>query len=109
MFYAIEKEIRGRSAKERRLTRKQKSRPLADAFEQWLRVKLGLISQEGKLADAIRYALSRWEGPTRFIEDGRVELDNNAVERAVCRFGQARVLLPIWLSPYKSSIAWYGL
>jgi transposase len=43
------KDIRGRSAEERRLIRQQKSRPLADAFEQWLRAKLGLVSQKGKL------------------------------------------------------------
>ena len=42
-----------------------------------------MISQKGKLADAIRYALSRWEGLTRFINDGRIELDNNAVERSI--------------------------
>src|SRR3954464_13551505 len=82
-IYAIEKDIRGRSAEERRLVRQQKSRLLAQTFEQWLRAKLGLISQKGKLADAIRYALSRWKGLTRFIDDGRVELDNNAVERAI--------------------------
>ena len=82
-FYAIEKDIRGRSAEERRLIRKQKSQPLANSFEQWLRAKLGLISQKGKLAEAIRYALSRWEGLTRFIDDGRIELDNNAVERSI--------------------------
>jgi transposase len=82
-FYAIEKDIRGRSAEERRITRQQKSRPLADTFEQWLRAKLGLISQKGKLAEAIRYALSRWEGLTRFIDDGHIEIDNNAVERSI--------------------------
>src|SRR6478752_4729875 len=82
-FYAIEKDIRGRSAEERRLVRQQKSRPLAEAFERWLRARLALISQKGKLADAIRYALSRWAGLTRFIEDGRIELDNNAVERSI--------------------------
>jgi transposase len=84
-FYAIEKDIRGRSAEERRIIRQQKSRPLADAFEQWLRVKLGLISQKGKLAEAIRYALSRWEGLTRFIDDGSIEIDNNTVERSIRR------------------------
>jgi transposase len=82
-FYAIEKDIRGRSAEERRITRQQKSRPFADTFEQWLRAKLGLISQKGKLAEAIRYALSRWEGLTRFIDDGHIEIDNNAVERSI--------------------------
>src|ERR1700730_7307545 len=82
-FYAIEKDIRGRSAEERRLIRQQKGRPLAETFERWLQAKLGLISQRGKLAEAIRYALSRWAGLTRFIDDGRIELDNNAVERAI--------------------------
>jgi transposase len=82
-FYAIEKDIRGRSAGERRLIRQQKSRPLADTFEQWLRAKLALISQKGKLPDAIRYALLRWKGLTRFIDDGRIELDNNTVERSI--------------------------
>jgi transposase len=82
-LYAIEKDIRGRSADERRIVRQQKSRPLAEAFEQWLRAKLALISQKSKLAEAIRYALSRWEGLTRFIDDGRIELDNNTVERSI--------------------------
>ena len=82
-LYAIEKDIRGRSAKERRLGRQRKSRPLVEAFERWLRAKLALISQKGKLAEAIRYAVSRWEGLTRFIDDGRIELDNNAVERSI--------------------------
>ncbi len=67
----------------RRLVRQQKSRPLAEAFERWLRAKLALISQKGKLAEAIRYALSRWEGLSRFIDDGRIELDNNAVECSI--------------------------
>lgn len=82
-FYAIEKDIRGRSAEERRLVRQQKSRPLADTFQKWLHTKLVLISQKGKLAEAIRCALSRWEGLTRFIDDEGIELDNNAVERSI--------------------------
>ena len=82
-LYAIEKDICGRGADERHNVRQQKSRPLIDAFELWLRAKLALISQKGKLADAIRYALSRWEGLTRFIDDGRIELDNNTVERSI--------------------------
>jgi transposase len=45
--------------------------------------KLGLISQKSKLAEAIRYALSRWEGLTRFVDDGRIEIDSNAAERAL--------------------------
>jgi len=48
-----------------------------------LRAKQALISQKIKLADAIRYALSRWQGLTRFIDDGRIELDNNTIERSI--------------------------
>jgi transposase len=82
-LYAVEKDIRGRNAEERRAARHQRSRPLTDAIEPWLRAKLGLISQKSKLAEAIRYTLSRWEGLTRFIDDGRIELDNNTVERSI--------------------------
>lgn len=48
-----------------------------------MRAKQALISQKIKLAAAIRYALSHWQGLTRFIEDGRIELDNNTVERSI--------------------------
>ena len=82
-LYAVEKDIRGRGADERRAVRQQKSRPLINVFEPWLRAKLGLISQKGKLAEAINYALSRWEGLTRFLDDGRIELNNNTVERSI--------------------------
>ena len=82
-LYAIEAEIRGRDADARRDVRQARSRPLVDALEPRLREKLALISQKMKLAEAIRYALSRWEGLTRFIDDGRVEIDSNIVERAI--------------------------
>jgi transposase len=82
-LYAVEKDVRGRTPEERRTVRSLKSRPLIAALEPWLRAKLGLISQKSKLATAIRYALSRWEGLTRFIDDGRIELDNNTVERSI--------------------------
>ena len=82
-FYAIEKDIRGRSADERRAARQEKTRQLLASFEPWLREKLALISQKSKLAEAIRYALSRWEGLTRFVDDGCVEIDSNIVQRAM--------------------------
>jgi transposase len=56
---------------------------LIEAFEPWLREKLSLISQKTKLAEAIRYALTRWAGLCLFLEDGRVEIDSNTVERAI--------------------------
>ena len=57
--------------------------PFIDALEPWLRDKLGLVSQKSKLAEAIRYALSRWAGLACFLDDGRVEIDSNVVERAI--------------------------
>ena len=82
-LYAVEGDIRGRSAEERRDARLKRSRPIVDELEPWLRANLALISQKTKLAEAIRYALSCWEGLTRFIEGGRIEIDSNVVERAI--------------------------
>jgi transposase len=82
-LYQIEAEIRGRSADERCTARQERSRPILDDFEPWLRAKLALISQKTKLAEAIRYALSRWAGLCRFVDDGRIEIDSNVVERTI--------------------------
>jgi transposase len=82
-LYAVEADIRGRPADERRAVRQDRSRPVIEALEPWLRARLETISQKGKLAEAIRYALSRWEGLSRFLEDGRIEIDSNTVERAI--------------------------
>ena len=82
-LYVVEKDLRGRSPDQRRSVRQEKSRPIVDSLEPWLRGKLAMISQKSKLAEAIRYALSRWKGLTLFIDDGRIEIDNNIVERAI--------------------------
>lgn len=82
-LYKIEDEIRGRTHEERRVARQEKSRPITDSLAPWLREQLGCISQKTKLAEAIRYALSRWDGLTRFIDDGRIEIDSNTVERSI--------------------------
>ena len=82
-LYQVETEIRGKTGDERRTVRQAKTKPLVDALEPWLKQKLTLISQKTKLAEAIRYALTRWEGLTRFIDDGRIEIDNNIVERSM--------------------------
>jgi transposase len=84
-LYAVEQDIRGRSADERRAVRQSRSRPIIDDFEPWLRAKLALISQKTKLAEAIRYALSRWNGLTYFLDEGRIEIDSNVVERSIDR------------------------
>jgi transposase len=82
-LYAVEKDIRGRGADERRAMRQDRSRPIVDELEPWLRAKLALISQKTKLAEAIRYALSRWDGLSRFLDDGCIEIDSNVVERSI--------------------------
>jgi transposase len=82
-LYAIEKHIRGRTAEERQSVRNTKSRPLVEAMGPWLKTQLGRIPGRSGLADAIRYALSRWPALCHFLDDGRIELDNNSVERAI--------------------------
>jgi transposase len=82
-LYRVEGEIRGRSPEQRQAVRQARSRPVTEAFEPWLREKLALVSQKSKLAEAIRYVLSRWAGLRLFLDDGRVELDSNVVERSI--------------------------
>ena len=82
-LYRIEDEIRGRNPDARRAVRQQKSQPIVAELELWLRDKLVLVSQKSKLAEAIRDAVSRWAGLARFLDDGRIEIDNNVVERSI--------------------------
>jgi transposase len=82
-LYAVETAIRGRSADERRAVRQEKSAPILEALKPWLATRLELISQKSDLAKAIRYVLNHWDGLTRFLNDGRIELDTNTVERAI--------------------------
>ena len=82
-LYAIEADIRGQGHQARLAVRQERSRPLVEDLEPWLRAKLATISKKTKLAEAIRYALSRWAGLTLFLDDGRIELDNNIVERSI--------------------------
>jgi hypothetical protein len=82
-LYAIEEHVRGRSADDRKRIRDAESRPLIEAMKPWLERELGRIPGHSVLAEAIRYALARWPALCRFLEDGRVELDTNPVERAI--------------------------
>jgi transposase len=82
-LYAIEKTIRGLSADARRAARQEKSKPLVVALKAWLEHQLTRVSTKAPIADAIRYALHHWEGLTRFLDDGRIELDTNIVERGI--------------------------
>ena len=82
-LYAIEKTIRGRSADERRAVRHERSRPVVLALKTWFEQQLGRVSAKATIAEHIRYALNHWDGLTRFLDDGRIELDTNIVERSI--------------------------
>lgn len=82
-LYQIETEIRGNPADERRRVRQARTLPIFDALKPWLTAQLEHVSRKSAMAEAIRYALARWEGLARFLDDGRIELDSNIVERAI--------------------------
>lgn len=82
-LYVIEAAIQGQAADARRATRRIRSLLLTAAMKSWFEAELHRIPPRGTLAEAIRYALTRWDALCRFIDDGRVGLDNNTVERAI--------------------------
>jgi transposase len=82
-LFAIEAEIRGLSAEERRAIREARAGPLLEDLNRWFQSTLSKLSRKSPLAVAIRYALTRWIALTRYLHDGRLELDNNAAERAL--------------------------
>jgi len=82
-LYAIEAEIRGRAPEERCALRQARAGPLLDQLHAWFSATLAKLSKKSELAAAIRYALSRWPALMRYRDNGRVEIDNNAAERAL--------------------------
>jgi transposase len=82
-LYRVEEPIRGRPPDERRAVRQAQAKPLLDSLQQWLEATLSKLSRKSETTVAIRYALSRWDALTRYIEDGHVEIDNNAAERSL--------------------------
>ena len=82
-LYAIEKTIRGKSADERRQVRQDKSKPMVASLKSWFEQQLARVSAKAKIAEEIRYGLNHWDGLTRFLDDGRIELDTNIVERSI--------------------------
>jgi hypothetical protein len=82
-LYAIEAEIRGTSAENRRAVRTARSRPIVEALHVWLQQQVPRLPGGSDLARAMRYALRHWEGLTAFLDDGRIEMDTNVVERAI--------------------------
>ena len=75
-LYEIEAGIRGKSAAARLAVRQTESKPLVTELRNWFEVHDSKIACAGPTADAIRYALNHWDGLCRFLDDGRIELDN---------------------------------
>lgn len=82
-LYDIEREVCGRPPEVRTETRQTRARPLLDELHRWLNKTLAGLSRKSDTAFAIRYALSRWRALSRYIDDGRIEMDNSAAERAL--------------------------
>jgi transposase len=82
-LFAIEREINGKPAEERLSVRKERARPLVIGLEAWLRVQHARVSRKSEIGKAIAYALNHWAALSRFLDDGRICLSNNAAERAL--------------------------
>jgi transposase len=82
-LYGVEEEIRGKPPDQRRAVRQTQSKPLLDSLRQWFEATLSKLSRKSETTAAIRYALSRWDALTRYINDGHIEIDNNAAERSL--------------------------
>lgn len=82
-LYAIEADIRGRPPDERRRERQARARPLIEEMHAWLSALVGRVSAKSEIAGAVGYSLARWRALTRYLEDGRIEIDNNCAERAL--------------------------
>ena len=82
-LYEIEAEIRGQPPDDRREQRRARAVPLLEDMHAWLTGLMGRVSAKSELAQAIGYSLVRWTALTRYVDDGRIEIDNSAAERAL--------------------------
>jgi len=82
-LYGIEKQLRGRPPDERQQARGRESRPLLEDLRSYWKESLTKLSRKSDVTLAIHYALGRWTQLLRFCDDGRLEIDNNAAERAL--------------------------
>jgi transposase len=82
-LFALEREINGLSAATRLVARQEKSAPLVVVLEDWMRAERAKLSRHAAVAKAIDYMLTHWEVFTRFLDDGKICLSNNAAERAL--------------------------
>ena len=110
-LYSIEESIRGRPPDERRAERQLHARALLDDLERWLHATLSTLSRKSDTAAAILYALKLWPALTRYVDDGRIEIDNSAAERALrgIALGRRNFLFAGADSGGERAAAMYGL
>jgi transposase len=94
-LYGIEAEIRGQSPEIRQQIREARAGPKLSELHQWLIDTVKKLSKKSDLAGAIHYALSRWKALIRYRHDGRVEIDNNAAERALRAVALGRKIISL--------------
>ena len=82
-LYEIEAEVRGQPSDIRQAVRQRRSRPLVEDLQRWLQEHLPRLPGWSDLAKAMRYALAHWDGLILYLDDGRLEMDTNIVERAI--------------------------
>jgi transposase len=82
-LFKIEREINGKPATERLAVREERTKPLVAELEAWLRAQHMRVSRKAEIGKAIAYTLNHWKALTRFLEDGRICMSNNAAERAL--------------------------
>ena len=82
-LYGIEEDIRGKPAELRREIRQARAKPLLDDLRSWLEKSLRQLSAKSETAGVIRYALAHWRALTRYVDNGLLEIDNSAAERAL--------------------------
>ena len=82
-LYRIEKDLRGLSADQRSAARQERSKPIIEAFELWLAQSRARVTAKSPTGEALKYIAKYWDGRCLFLSDGRIEIDNNPVERTI--------------------------
>jgi transposase len=82
-LYRIEAQIRGLPASERTAARQERSAPLIAGFKTWLEHARAQVSAKSPTGEALKYIAKYWDGLILFLSDGRIEMDNNSVERSI--------------------------
>lgn len=82
-LFEIERSINGLGADQRKTVRQDRSAPFVASLQTWMRQERARLSRHNDLAKAMDYILKRWDAFTRFLDDGRICLSNNAAERAL--------------------------